>query len=142
MFLSPEIDIKLCQINTKIHRFLCDIFVCRVKAYILNMICSNLPFLCKIVYVYEFSKIFDTVFFYQFLKTGTSDITIMGRDQELKRLVFSLHPFHFSITVPVNFSLSLSHHPSLSNITINFLKWKILRKKRHHQKIRWKSDIK
>ena len=34
---------------------------------------------------------FDTVL-YQFLEAGTSDITFMGRDQELKCLAFSLYP--------------------------------------------------
>ena len=43
---------------------------------------------------------FNTVL-YQFLETGTSDITFMGRDQELKRLAFSLYRFHFSFTVPL-----------------------------------------
>ena len=110
---------------TKIHRFLWDIFVFRVKAYFLNMICSNLPFQYKIVYmyIYEFSKIFVTIL-YQFLKTGTSDITIMGRDQEVKRLAFSLYPLHFPFIVPLNFSLSLYHHLSLSNITLFFLSGK------------------
>ena len=63
--------------------FLWDIFVFRLDAYLLNMICVNLPFLYKIVDIlYLFYK-FDTVF-YQFLATGTSDRTFMGRDQELK----------------------------------------------------------
>ena len=35
------------------------------------------------IYIYEFSNKFDTVL-YQFLETGTSDITFMGLDQELK----------------------------------------------------------
>jgi len=34
--------------------------------------------------------VFDTVL-YQFLETGTSDITFMGRNQELKWLAFSLY---------------------------------------------------
>ena len=37
---------------------------------------------------------------YQFLETETSDITYMGRDQELKRLAFYTL-FHFSFTVPL-----------------------------------------
>ena len=44
------------------------------------------------IYIYEFSNKFDTVL-YQFLETGTSDITFMGLDQELKWLAFSLYPF-------------------------------------------------
>ena len=49
------------------------------------------------MYIYEFSKIFVTIL-YQFLKTGTSDITIMGRDQDY----FSAYtPFHYSFTVPL-----------------------------------------
>ena len=36
--------------------------------------------------MYEFLYKFDTVF-YQFLETGTSDITFMGHDQELNTVV-------------------------------------------------------
>ena len=39
----------------------------------------------------EFLYNFDTVL-YQFLEIGTSDITFMGCDQELKWLAFSLYP--------------------------------------------------
>ena len=35
------------------------------------------------MYIYEFSYKFDTVL-YQFFEIGTSDITFMSRDQELK----------------------------------------------------------
>ena len=37
---------------------------------------------------------FDTVLF-QFLETWTSEITLMGHDQELKWLAFSLYPLSF-----------------------------------------------
>ena len=37
---------------------------------------------------------------YQFLEIGTSDITFMGRDQELKRLAFSLYPHSFFLYSP------------------------------------------
>jgi len=49
------------------------------------------------LYIYEFLYKFDTVL-YQFLEKGTSDITIMGRDQDY----FSAYtPFHYSFTVPL-----------------------------------------
>ena len=51
------------------------------------------------MYVYWFSYIFDTVL-YQFLETGTSDKTFMGRDQELKWLAFSLYPLSFFLYSP------------------------------------------
>ena len=41
-------------------------------------------------YIFEFSYNFNTVV-YQFLETGTSDKTFMGRDQELKWLAFNLY---------------------------------------------------
>ena len=121
MFLSREIDIKLCKIYTKIHifaaelppmrvqytghvslsvsrdqytalplkgvlvtiRFLWDNLVFRLVAYWLIMICLNLLLQYKVVYINEFSYILDTVL-YQFHETGTSDLTFMGRDQQLK----------------------------------------------------------
>jgi len=72
------------------------IFVFRLVAYLLSMICFNQTyhFYAKL-YRYEFSYTFDPVL-YQFLKTGTSDITFMGRDQELKWLAFSLYPLSIS----------------------------------------------
>ena len=52
------------------------------------------------MYDFFFYK-FDTVL-YQFLEIGTSDRTFMVRDQQLKRLAFSLFPpFHFSFPVPL-----------------------------------------
>ena len=51
------------------------------------------------LYLYEFSYKFDIVL-YQFLETGTSDITFMGRDQELKWLAFSLYPLSFFLCSP------------------------------------------
>ena len=41
------------------------------------------PIICIQNFLYKFSYKFDTVF-YQFLGTGTLDITFMGRDKELK----------------------------------------------------------
>ena len=54
-----------------------------------------------LLHIYEFSYIFDTVL-YQFLETETSDttFTIMGRDQELTRLAFSLYPLSFFLYSP------------------------------------------
>ena len=62
---------KLCQIYTKIH-------------------ISTILY----IYIYEFSYKIDTVL-YQFLETGTSDITFMGRYQVQKGLDFSLYPLSF-----------------------------------------------
>ena len=42
---------------------------------------------------------FNTVL-YQFLETGKSDITFMGRDQELKWLAFNLYPLSFFLYSP------------------------------------------
>ena len=56
----------------------------------------------------RFSYKFDTAF-YQFLETGTSDRTLMGLYQLLKCLGFSLHPFHFSLTVPLSRLFSFEH---------------------------------
>ena len=53
-----------------------------------------LPFNIK-----KFSYKFDTVL-YQFLETGTSDITFMGCDQELKWSAFSLYPLPFFLYSP------------------------------------------
>ena len=38
--------------------------------------------------------------FYQFLETGTSDRTLMGLDQLLKSLGFSLYPLSFFLYSP------------------------------------------
>ena len=50
-------------------------------------------------YIYELSYNFNT-FLYQFLETGTSDKTFMGRDQELKWLAFSLYSLSFFLYSP------------------------------------------
>ena len=52
-------------------------------------------------YIYEFSYNFNTVL-YQFLKIGTSDITFMGHDRELKWLAFSLYRLSFFLYSPFN----------------------------------------
>ena len=44
---------------------------------------------------------------YQFLKTGTSDITFMGRNQELKGLAFSSYLLSFVLYSPFNDDLKL-----------------------------------
>ena len=51
--------------------------------------------------IYEFSDNFDTVF-HQFLETGTSDRTLMGLDQLLKCLGFSLYPL---LIFPLQFEI-------------------------------------
>ena len=48
---------------------------------------------------FKLSYNFNTVL-YQFLETGTSDKTCMGRDQELKWLAFSLYPISFFLYSP------------------------------------------
>jgi len=75
----------------KFLRLLWDIVVLRLFSHLLNMIRLNLPFLYK-VYLYKFSSKFDTVFFYQFLETGTSEKTLMVSIKLLKCLDFSLYP--------------------------------------------------
>ena len=60
--------------------------------------------------VYELSYNFNTVL-YQFLEIGTSDITFMGHDQELKWLAFSLYtPFRFSFTVPLSLYKNIENY--------------------------------
>ena len=76
-----------------------DIVVFRLVAYLLNMIWLNLLFSYKIWYM-TFFCINLTTFFYQFLETGTSDRTLMGLDQLLKCLGFSLNPLSFFLYFP------------------------------------------
>ena len=45
--------------------------------------------------MYKFDKVVN-----QFLEIGTSDITFMGRDRELKWLAFSLYPLSFFLYSP------------------------------------------
>ena len=87
-------------------RFLWDIVVFRLVAYLMNMICLNLIFYTKF-YIYRFSYKFDTVL-YQFLETGTWDRTLMGLHQLLKCLGFSLYPFSFFLYSP--FKISIEHY--------------------------------
>ena len=65
-----------------------DIVVFILVAYLLNMICLNLLFFYRIVYVYRFSYKFDNKFF---LEPGTLYITLKGLDQLLKCSGFSLY---------------------------------------------------
>ena len=62
---------------------------------VLNKIWFLLFNICSL-YLYEFLYKFETVS-YQLLETKTSDITFMGRDQELSANT----PFHFSLAVPL-----------------------------------------
>ena len=71
---------------------------------------------------------------YQFLETGTSGKTFMGRDQELKWLAFSLYPLSFFLYSPfkpmlfgslasqrtnINIWIKITHFPAIfSNLTI------------------------
>ena len=57
-------------------------------------------------YIYELSYNFNTVL-YQFLETGTSDKTVMGRDQELKWLAFSLYPLLFFLYSPSKIKIQI-----------------------------------
>ena len=68
--------------KSEILRLLYDIVVFRLVAYLLNMICLILQNTTKSD-VYTFWYNIDTIL-HQFLETGTSDITLMGRYQELK----------------------------------------------------------
>ena len=61
-----------------------------VVQYIVHLIQTDTPdqytaltLVGVLLHLYEFSNKFDTVL-YQFLEKGTSDITFMGCDQELK----------------------------------------------------------
>jgi len=70
-------------------------------AYLLNMICLNLRVLYKNFYICIIFFKFDTVL-HQFLETGTSDRTLMGLDQLLKCLGFSLYPL---LIFPLQFEI-------------------------------------
>ena len=59
------------RIKPEILRFLWDIVVFRLVAYLLNMICLMLQLFSKL-HIFEFSYKFDTVV-YQFLEIGASD---------------------------------------------------------------------
>ena len=91
------------MIKPEILRFLWDIVVFRLVAYLLNMICLMLQLFSKF-HIFEFSYKFDTVL-YQFLEIGASDITFMGRDQELKWLAYSLYPLSFFLYYPFKGSI-------------------------------------
>ena len=64
-----------------------------VSDWLLNIFCL------KLILNLKFLNNFDTVL-YQFLKTGTSDRTLIGFDQLLKFLGFSLYPFSFFLYSP------------------------------------------
>ena len=84
----------------KLFKLFWDTVVFRFVAYLLNLI--GLIFIPN--FINKFSYKFDIVL-YQFLKTGTSDRTLMCLDQHLKCLISAYTPFQFSCTVP----LSLLH---------------------------------
>ena len=87
----------------KFFKLLWDIVVFRLVAYLLNMICLNLRFLYNL-FIHNFSHKFYTVL-YQFLETGKSDRTLMGLDQLIKCLGFSLYPVSFFLYSPFNYTL-------------------------------------
>ena len=98
MFLSQEIDVKLCQI-------LIDIIDNNIYKSVLRHKNS-----CR-----------------NFLETGTSDRTLMGPDQELKWLAYSLYLVHFSFTVPLKrkyFSRYLQIYVSWIECTIKTVYYK------------------
>ena len=87
----------------KFFKLLWDIVVFRLVAYLLNMICLNLRFLYNL-FIHNFSHKFYTVL-YQFLETGKSDRTLMGLDQLIKCLGFSLYPVSFFLYSPFHDTL-------------------------------------
>ena len=71
-----------------------QILYCHVTLILHNSIdgsCVNATIFFTKLYIYKFSYKFDTVL-YQFLETGTSDETLMGLNQLLKYIGFSLIP--------------------------------------------------
>ena len=95
-------------LHQKIHQWQCSTVVTwyRQRHVISILLCHWWKFWSRDLslrfskfYIYEFSYNFNTVL-YQFLETGTSDKTFMGRDQELKRLAFSLYPLSFFLYCP------------------------------------------
>ena len=91
--LSHDQYTDLPLVGPKLLRLLWDIVVFRLVAYLLNMICLILQLLYNIWHIPILYK-FDTVL-YQFLETGTSDRTIVGLDELLWYLGFSLYPLSF-----------------------------------------------
>ena len=59
-----------------------------------------------ITYIYWYCNNFDTVL-YQFFETGTSDRTLIGLDQLLKFLGFSLYHLSFFLYSPFKFYFQL-----------------------------------
>jgi len=84
----------------KFSRLLWDIFVFRLVAYLLNIICLNLRFLYDILHIYEFCYNFDT-FLYKCLETRTSYRTLICLDQLLRFSSFSLYPPSFFLYSPL-----------------------------------------
>ena len=104
MFMSRETDIKLCQIHTKIFIYTILYKSSKFKQIIFSKYTINLKTkisqrnlrnLCSLLFLYKFYTVL-----YQFLETGTSDMTYMGRDQELKWLAFRLYPLSFFLYYP------------------------------------------
>ena len=76
--------------------------------------------LCRPNYVFEFAYIFDTVL-YQFVETGTSERTLMGLDQFLKCLGFSLNPLSFFLYSPCKVKTFVSNSANHQLSTRKFL---------------------
>ena len=94
--------------NLIFFRLLWDIVVFRMVAHLLNIICLKLgdQILYTKSHVYEFWYNFDAVL-YQFLGTGTSDRNLIGLDQLLKFLGFSIYPILFFLYSPFNLKIDL-----------------------------------
>ena len=69
--------------NPEILRLLWDIAVFRFVSYLLIMICLILQMNTKL-HIYEFSDKFDSIFFYNFFKTLTSDRCLIYIAQQLR----------------------------------------------------------
>jgi len=94
MFLSREINIKkLCKSHT--------------KSYIYKILHKNRSFKQIILIKYATNlkttisqRSLENLGLYQFLETGTQDITLIDLDQLLKCLGFSLYPLSFFLNSP------------------------------------------
>ena len=88
--------------KSKLLRLLWDIVVLRLVAFLLNMRSVEIYNFYTKFDIHKFWYKFDTVLFqfYQLLETRTSDRTLIGLDQLLKCVCFSLYPISFFFYSP------------------------------------------
>ena len=91
MFMSREIDIKLCQNYTKSHIYQISYKIRSIKQTIFNKYATNL----KTTIAYRSLRISDNSTAVYWSRVSHDNDTV----QNLRFSDFSLYPFHFSFTV-------------------------------------------